>query len=278
MTQYYDRTVIADIMDQGGTSIIRAGITPLDVRVEYEIRREASSTPAEGNVTVWDLKLETAKSLEARANKMALRAGYDGQPRLIIEGPVKRVEHERSDVDRKTILAVGGVLARAGNEPTPVMRNPMVLSYAGDVPLRDIVRDIAGHIGLMVADISEVPDVVETDAYINDQPRNALTVLLRKRGVEWYEENGVIHFSKRSQQRRGTSSITVDITKGLVGSPTVTDKGIRIRMLSNPSVELGCRLVVDSELVNGSYKVIELTHRGDSRENKFTTECRCIPL
>ena len=63
--------------------------------------------------------------------------------------------------------------------------------------MRDIVRDGVETLGFELGPIDLVPeDATETDFTFNGPARVLLTGILRPHGVEWYEEDGAVRFSR----------------------------------------------------------------------------------
>ena len=88
--------------------------------------------------------------------------------------------------------------------------------------------------------------------------------------MQWFEDSGFISFSEI-----GTSTeevALVNASSGLIGSPSVTDEGVKAVSLLNANIRPGGRVKVESSLVTGIYKVTQLVYRGDNREGDFFTE------
>lgn len=261
--------------------------------IRFRIKREATSTPAEGEVDIYNLNESNETRIRERAVRVVLEAGYQDKLDCIFDGAVRRVERHRSNLDRVTRIHVGGKTAREGAE----RRSIFMRTYQGTVSIRDIIRDAVNHMGLELGPLDLIPeDADEHDFTYNGSTQLMMTERLRPLGIEWYEENGVIRFSRyRMTQDDRPEGITISEHSGMIGVPTVTDDGIRVSTLLDARIQLDTRIQIEStvlqqaasgdaineraaELDGGFWKVVELEHRGDNREGEYMTTMEGRPL
>ena len=262
-----------------------------DLFVRFRVRREATSTPAEGVIDVYNLNQSNETRIRERGRRVQLEAGYAGELETIFDGDVRRVERERVDLDRITRIHVGGNVERQ-------TRSVFDRSYAGAVSVRDIVRDGIAALGFSAGSLDLIPaDATETDFSFTGPTRIMLTHRLRPLGLEWYEDAGVVRISKiRETADDRPQGVTISEQSGMIGSPTTTDDGIRVRTLLDPRLTLDARVRVLSrvladaasgdavneaatEVADGQmFKVIEFEHAGDNREGDFVTTIEARPV
>ena len=261
-----------------------------DLLVKFRIRREATDTPAEGHVDVYNLNESNETRIRERAERVVLEAGYAGQLETIFDGDVRRVERQRVNLDRITRVHVGGnVEART--------RSIFIRSYEGEVAVRDIVADGVATLGLTLGPLDLIPEsAVETDFRYSGPTHVMLTQRLRPLGVRWYEADGTIHFTRlrRSIDDR-PGGVLISERSGMVGSPTVTDDGIRVRTLLDPRLRLDTLIRVESavlpdaasgdslnlragEFHQAEWKIVTVEHTGDNREGQFHTVVEARPV
>ena len=267
----YGRRVEVEL--RGGTDDILATLTT--PQMTFEIKRQANDTPAEGGIVIWNLTEATGKLIESRVKAVALRAGYGSMLGVIFEGPVRRVEHQRNKLDRHTNILVGGQTLAKDGEAGPMTAR----SYTGRVAILQVVRDVVEDMGLTLGDTSLVPTEEVVDWAWAGSARRALTSALAGHPVEWFEDNGVVQFSARGQEGGAAAGeITISIETGMVGSPTITAEGARVRTLLNPALKLGGSVRLIGAEVNARYKVVEMVQKGDNRQREFVTELDLAPL
>ena len=270
--------------------------------IKFEVKREASSASASGKIEIYNLNESNEARIRERGQPIKLLAGYGDRLDLLAEGTTGNINREREGLDRITRIEYHGNVER-------LIGATFNHAYLGLVPVRQIVKDaIAGREGREVASpgdpggfpalpgiqglalgpVDAIPeDATEMDFSFDGPVKKLLTQLLRPLGVEWYEDNGVIRFS-----RRGMSTddrvVVISEGSGMIGSPTITDDGIKIRTLLDPRLGLDSRIRVDSRVrgraasgdaanqrvfeASGDHKVLTLVHQGDNREGDFFTE------
>ncbi len=239
-----------------------------DLRIEFEIRSESQPDSAPSNVRIYNLARDSVRQIRSGA-AMQLTAGYDSAVGLLHEGEILRVEDERAGLDRVTTLSLG--IPRA----TQVAGSIFTGSYQGVVSLRTVVAKIVEAMQLVLGDSRDVPDrPVESYVY-HGKAADALTALLRPRGIEWWVENQLVHFTAQGRAYPEPEKL-ISEGAGLVGSPTLTDNGVRVKMLLDHGVRLAQPVRIESEVVTGPFKVTAITHRGDNREGDFATELECV--
>ena len=263
-----------------------------DLLIVFEIRREANATPASGEITIYNLNESNETRIRLRGQRVQLYAGYAGQLNLLADGEVRRVYRERKNLDRVTRIAFGGKI-KARRQ---AMFNH---SYDGPVPLRDVVRNaVAAFKTLTLGPLNVIPaDAIHKARKYSHPAETVLTAILRPHNIRWYEDNGVVRFTRigqSSDDRRGADSVRISEQTGMVGSPSVTDDGIRVRTLLDPRLGLDTRIRVESAVLTraasgdraneraveqtGDYKIVTLVHQGDNRMGDFYTDIEARPI
>lgn len=274
--QRYLRSVRVTIGDAESAVLINGPAAAAELLVRFDLRKEASPTPAAGHVDVYNLQPETERRIRERGTRVVLEAGYGSSPTLIFDGDVRRVHRMRERLNRVTRVIVGGSVAKQS-------RAVFMRSYEGDVAVRDIVRDGVAALGLTLGPVDLIPeDAVETDFRYNGPARTMITWRLNPLGIEWYEENGVVRFNRFSQTADDRpQGFVVSERTGMVGTPTVTDDGVEVRTILDPRFALDVRFRIDSaevEEASRPWKCVAVRHHGDNREGPFETVANGKPI
>ena len=143
------------------------------------------------------MSARTATQVVGNAASLRLYAGYRGIGTLIVYGAVRRVEYERKGLDRIAKLYVGEVSSveigkgeRGGNRGKGLVR----ISESEPIELRELVRRIVGEMGggVVIGNLSTVPDEKVLGYWSGwRKPEVLLNGLLRGRGIQWTNNNGV---------------------------------------------------------------------------------------
>ena len=264
-------------------------LTAENLLIDFRIRKQATGTPADGEIKIWNLNESNETRIQERGKAVTLEAGYGERIGQIFAGDVRRVERIRQGHDRITHIHVGGSIVK--QTEAVVMR-----SYEGETPVRTIVRDAVADMGLTIGPVTLIPaDAAETDYRYNGKAGVLLTGILTPLGVEWYEEAGQIRFTAQGKSADDRiRGITISENTGLIGTPTRTDDGIRVTTLLDPRMQLDAVVRIESgvlaagasgsatsqrtaEIEGGRWKIIELAHEGNNREGRFQTTIEARP-
>ena len=256
--------------------------------VRFRIKREATPTPAEGEIDIYNLNESNETRVRERGKRVVLEAGYMDRLDTVFDGEVRRVERQRVDLDRITRIHIAGALAKQ-------VQTVSNLSYARPVTVRDIVRRGVADLGLALGPLDLIPEEADYPKFTYwGQTKRMITQRLRPLGIEWYEQDGVVHFT-RNKVTLADRDVVISERTGMVGTPTTTDDGIRVVTLLDPRLKLGTRVRVLSSVLDdaasgdainerarenegGLWKVIEFEHRGSNREDEFFTTIEARPL
>lgn len=232
--------------------------------IQLEINKNISGKPNEGFVSIYNLSDATENQIREKGIRIRVLAGHDNKPVLLHDGDIRRVERDRQGVDRITTIILGGNTIKLSQ----AFFNK---SYSGQRTVRSVVEDSISSFGIEATDLDQIPD----DAFLYDFSFTGKTgVLLDKIlnpvGVQWFESDSFIKFSSTGQALE--TVVLLNKGSGLVGSASVTDKGVKFKSVLNGRITLNNRIQIESILVNGVYKVVQILHKGDNREGEFVTE------
>ena len=270
MPQRFLRTVRVTVGDAAEALRIE------NLLVRFRLRREATDTPADGHITIYNLTVESEQRIRQRGQRIRLEAGYSGELSLLFDGDVRRVERVREQVDRAVKIHVGGNVAKR-------RQAVFTRTYEVATPLRTIFADAAATFDLAVGPLSLIDEDIVKPAGFSYQGPTALLLygLLEPYGLRWFEDDGVIRLTRRGQsgddRPRG---VLIGQRSGMIGTPTITDDGLRVRSLIDPRLRLDTRFRVESELVDAGalWKIVEVTHQGDNWTGSFETLVEGRPL
>ena len=273
---------MAQLFWKHGIKLEVAGLNIEHPKIKFMIRREADPTPPSGYVEVYNLNTDTENQIYERGQSLVLSGGYNDNLSLIFSGAVQRVERERRDLSRITRLKIAGAVQekkRKEKEKTDTTIRT-VRAYAGEVSLRDIVRDIVVEdMKLILGPLDDIP----ADAKIKDFDYEwasewALNLVLRQHKITWYEEDGTIRFNSPGKPQPDGETVELSKESGLLDSPVVTDEGIRVRSLLRPDLRLGGVIDLKSDAISGKQKIIAVQHFGSNWTDSFITDCECRTL
>ena len=180
--------MIADaFIRQARVAIAPPGIVlTQELRIGFDLQLDAQRDPPPSVLTLTNLAEATTARLVKPAS-VEIQVGYRGHPLAeIYAGDVARIEHKMEGRDRVTRIRLGP--RDRGTRTATILAS----SYQGTVPLRTIVQDIGERLGIPLGSLDALPNVHVPDFASFDKAEDALTDLLRPRGVEWYEAGGAL--------------------------------------------------------------------------------------
>ena len=237
--------------------------------IQMEIMKNISSKVNEGVVRMFNLSDSTENQIREKGKRVRVFAGYNGKPILIHDGEITRVDRDPDEesLNRITSVSLAGKLIK-------ISQSIFNKAYSGQVAVKQIVQDAIPTFGLDYADIDQIPD----NEFLNDysftgKTSDLLDEILDPIKIQWFENDNFIRFSAREKTPETTESVVLlNSNTGLIGSASITEKGAKFTSRLNGRITLNSQIKIESNLVNGVYKVIQTLNSGDNRTGKFTTE------
>ena len=243
------------------------------LRIRFAVRRDASESSQPSTVSVYNLSRQAESVVVDKGDVLRLEAGYRTTGlSLVYEGEIRLIDHDREGLDRVMKVQLGGA--------DEAKKLEFVRSYSGGVGLRTICEDAVSAMGLHFDRISAaaIPAEVLVDWSWSGLAREALSELLKPRGIRWYEINRTVYFAKVGAPAFQTAFVVSQYT-GMIGSAGLTeDNGAKGKVLLSTDLTLDQVVKFESETVNGLYAVDKLAHIGDTRGNEWWTEFEALNL
>lgn len=234
--------------------------------IQIEIMKNLSGKPNEGIVRMFNLSDSTENQIRETGKRIRVFAGHNGSPVLIHDGDIRRVDRDpdENSLNRITSVSLGGNLVK-------LSQSIFNKSYSGQVSVKQIVQDAIPTFGLELSDINQIPD----NEFLNDysftgKTSDLLDEILNPIQIQWFENDNFIKFSAREKALE--SVVLLNSKTGLIGSPSITDKGAKFTSVLNGRITLNNQIKIESDLINGVYKITDILHSGDNRTGNFTTE------
>jgi hypothetical protein len=123
------------------------------------------------------------------------------------------------------------------------------------------------------------------------QPQDYLRQLAKSQNAIYYVNDGQVNFIKATDPPSG-EIVELNPSSGLVGEVTQNEDGIAAKCLLNPRININSRVHIDQSYITrspaqagasqrplagaGVYRVIKLTHSGDTRGTDWYTSLECV--
>ena len=189
-----------------------AGFSITEPKIEIDIKREGTSTPANGHVSIFNLSAEHEQRIYDRGRELTISVGYQGDPAIVFDGVVQRIERERKFQHRVTKISLGGKAVAKEALGGHTQR-----AYDGEVPLRIIAQDLVADLNVSgggqnftIGSLDPIPSGLKREWNFTGTVTSALGILVEGLDVHWYEEDGVICFSEWTKPVAGAPTITLN--------------------------------------------------------------------
>lgn len=265
-----------------GTSTAQT-IEIVNMRTQFKIHKALDKGPNYGEITVTNLAESTRSALQDKGAKVLLHAGYDVNIAQIFRGDVRTIDHERKGPDWETRIV-------CGDGERALLNGRVSESFAGGSKLPGIVKIVAKKLKIDVSDVDKslanAQDLEFDQGYVaHGAASTVLDTLLTSIGYTWSVQDDKLQILPPDGANT-ERPILVSPATGLLDSPvhctptstfTVqkTPKNgiskrkkavpyIKVRSLLQPGLKPGGRVEIQSEKVNGIYRILKVEHVGDS--------------
>jgi len=252
------------------------------LRLQFKIDKNLTGEPNTAEVTITNAAPDTRTALCKKPSQVRIEAGYqDTGARLLFTGDLRfgTSVHNGTDWDTKLQLADGGraiSTARARR------------SFAKPISAFEVMTYVATTLNLKLPpEVEQDPELRAAFANgvsVNGASRDVLTRLLAPYGYGWSVQNGRLQIIQDGQIVQGQSWVISKET-GMIGYPRITApaKGtstcdIDVDVALFPELTPGQSVKIESEILTGVYKLIQVVHEGDTRGDDWKTSCKCRPL
>ncbi|NNB89939.1 phage protein [Corallococcus exiguus] len=275
MSELFGRQVVVQVEDTQVTGL----------RCVFRVVRTSGVEPNTAEVTLYNLAETTRRHLsQVHRAQVRLSAGYTGTVGLLFSGQARRVggvQHVRSGPDWLTRV-------ECGDGETALTTSRITRSFAPGTSVRQVARALADTLngvdmGNLEKALTQVQDVPFPHGF-STQSRTAdeLTTLLASRGLSWSIQDGRLQVLGASEVEPGQAVLLTPET-GLMGSPeyNTPDKAkgpptLKVRSLLQPSLRPGVLVQVRAAAVQGDFKVLKVTHNGDTHGPGWLSECETV--
>lgn len=265
----------------------------IDFSVNYAFSEVSSG---DNHVTLYNLSDQTQSFISSAKLSVQLWAGYGTILSKIFDGNALAIETApKKDDETRTLLSSGAEISRQnysletkiklGNHTYYLNDAVFVRTYDAPVETKQVVLDSVGTFGLPYEGIDVIPQKQLAKGFSSKGTTRALyNQILPPIGVNWFVEKGIIRFSKIGEAVR-RAAVVASYNTGLIELPVKTEKGLKVKMLFNPDVELSKLMKVDLNAgraiprmlfneFDGNYKIVDVTHEGSNYDGEMTTTAK----
>jgi len=260
-----------------------------DIHFTFSIDKNMLRYSQIAEITIHNLSPNTETDILKNGAAVALEVGYDnGAYGKIFAGPIRQAIRGKEDGTTYFLRLV----CIDGDDPLNL--GLCSLSVTAGTTVRKLAEQIARS--------STIPFDVKVDPVIGGQqlqksaavfgkPGDALRNIALNNNAAFYYSDGSAYVSQLS---KGPPASVVDLNaqSGMVGMPTQTDQGIKVKCLINPNLKLDSwfhlnnKSIIVNQLefgvpqtlldLDGIYRIVSFVASGDTRGNDWYMDIEAI--
>jgi len=251
-------------------------IKPIRITFSVEVTNN-SAQPFNSTITIYNLSKSTRSFIRDQGQSVELFAGYADNVSLIFTGKITRllVDEKQSLVDNQRVATDITTKITLADAIFDIHQTVFKRFYSGVASIRSIVSDVLDGVGLAVIGLNNIPDINFLNFAFDGRSSDAIDQILTKTGVTWVIDRTVVIFSKAGG-RVNSNKVIVNAGTGLLTASRTEGGGVRFKTLLNINLSLSSTIKIKSETIEGEFKVISISHRGDNEQGEFSTEVEAI--
>lgn len=256
-----------------------------DLRVQFRVQKDLPKgrhpKPNTCDITITNLSKHTRTNLEIKPLNVQLEAGYDDVYRFMFIGDLRYAQTKMEGPDWLTLLQLGD-----GDCHYRWAR--MNRTYGDGTSVKQILRDAAKSMGMAL------PSNVESDSVFNEvikggalaygNVRDQLTKYLAPYGYSWSIQNGQLRILRDDRTHQDTYKV-INEENGMIGSPefgtpprTGKPPHMTVNMLLYPELVPGDKVLLESKVKTGFFRIENVEHNGDTHGDQWTTQVELKPI
>lgn len=255
--------------------------TITDLRVTFTVEKSIEHDPNTCQLSIFNLAERTRMQLQRKPVHVRVEVAYDGQFSRLFDGDLQWAESNLDGVDWETRIQLGDGL-RA------YKHGRISKAYRGGATVKQLITDTAASMGLTIptttAQAQALSRQFANGVTLSGPAYREMTRLLKPLGKEWSIQDGRLQILGDGETR-ADEIIRVSEDTGMKGSPSFgspPDKKkppiLRVLTLCRPEITPGGRILVESKVVAGLFRVERLRHNGDTHGPVWDTEIEAIRL
>ncbi len=243
------------------------------IRIQFDAVKSVDAGLNSCRVRIYNLSKDKRKKLVKddtdTTNKLEflLKAGYN-KIETLFKGFVLECFSEKSGADIvTTAVSMDGLVDAQGSYTSTTVKK----GDAINVILKDMPNTTRAR-------ISDRPVVNRAKVLVGNSLKLVENNL--KDDETYYIDEGKLYIIKQNEVVSDIIPL-VNASTGLLNTPTKKKYEVTFNTLLNPSIRIGCQVKLESiyaENLNGTYKVLTITYRGDSSGTDWSQEVICVRL
>ncbi len=287
-TRQYNRTASV-IVGKGGNGILIEGL-----RIVFEVTKTSEETPNQATIKIYNLAEDTYSQLKKEYTDILLKVGYQGNALVVFKGNIISAPTYWEGVDNITEIKAGD----GDSDYRNAVVNETLAAGTSDKEL--VEKASASMTGGTTLGYSDAGQVARTRGkVITGDTRKVLAKVAKQNACTWSIQDGVLQMVKVTGVLPD-EAIVLNYNTGLIDSPKRSEEGLEVKALLNPTFKIDGKIKINNKEVDarlpdsnekskdkkplpalssdGFYKLIKVTHTGDTHGQDWYSNLVGVPL
>jgi len=246
-----------------------------ELRVQFDVSKGISGSPNTFTVKLYNLSPDHRGALGRELEVVQLEAGYvppggGGNLGIIAKGRIRDFQHDREGPDIITTVS-------CGDGDAAYRKATISKTVPKGTPIPDVVDQLYTELekqGIAKGEFKFPEDIrtLKRPYSMSGGAARELDVLGRGNGFYWSIQNETMEVIPADGYLEGM--ILVNAQTGMIGAPTITDNGVKVKALLNPEARPNRTVQVESEVLQmnaqgDTYRISQVDFSGDNQEGEF---------
>jgi len=250
------------------------------LQIAFEVTKTLYGSPNHGSVTVFNLNREHRAELarlrqRRRRIRVELFAGYVTDPPLLFVGDLRGFDDAPGDTETQ-------VTVEGDDGGRKITEQRVSLTFPTGTPVASVVHSLVRALDLGDGNLQEFDattrlgdhGTIQRPKVFHGSASKELTDFLKSVGYSWSIQNGAVQILKNGATLNRTG-VRLNTSTGLVSASYVDRRTVKVMSLLIPEVYPGRGVIVESQRVNGSFRVHSVKYSGDSFGGDWACEIEC---
>jgi len=283
MAEFFNREarLIVGSPDAGGLEIV-------DLRISFNVELSLVGYPNMANIQIYNLNKTSRNTIKEEFTKIFLYAGYEGNAPLIFSGNIINVTHEKQGPDWITTLFCGDALKSINDSTINKTLPPGQTTESIFDELVGQMEGVTKGVTEGLKDCLTKKRSLLRGIVLAGNVKDWLDKLSQNCGFDYSINNDVIETTIKDKPLNDEPTLEIRQDNGMIGSPELTEVGVKVKSLLLPQMKLGRKVEIKSisAKINignlifrkipptvgvGVYRADKIQHIGDTRSNDWFT-------
>lgn len=254
----FGRQVAVEIGPEGGP-----GVRLADLRVSFKANHKASKAASTAEISLYNPSPVTIALLRAPLATIRLLVGYTPVPRVIFQGPPIKDGLELKVQGGDRILKVDAADGGRAYVGTSLNASFTTATTFGQILALILAETLWARGHILVPEALSLPHGVVLQGRPGEV-LDRLAAVVPPAGADWFVRDNALYIVPRGQATPEAAPLLSSSVGNLIGSPTQTKTGCKVRALIDATMRPGRAFIVESALINGTFVARDVVFQGDS--------------